>query len=282
MRLEPIKPLVGGRVHVDKGELSDPAVIEQCLLALEDRGVLVFPALRLSDAEQLAFTENLGRRGAASRKFPGGAALEGEVFEIAFDPDDPIRSDYVNVSFFWHIDGLVADTPIPKAGLLSARRVARHGGQTEFANCFAAYEALDPEEKEEIEHLEALHSPAAGFRYVLDKPDERYIERWATHTAEHRHPLVWTHADGRHSLMLGVTADRVIGMPTAAGRALILRLLEWMAQPQFKYRHHWAEGDFVIWNNHGVMHRVIPYDAASGRSMHRTSIDSVVTRTQRP
>ena len=61
-------------------------------------------------------------------------------------------------------------------------------------------------------------------------------------------------------------------MPIADGRALIARLIEWAAQPDYSYSHEWQEGDFVIWNNCGVMHRVVPYDGASGRTMHRTSI----------
>ena len=68
------------------------------------------------------------------------------------------------------------------------------------------------------------------------------------------------------------TADHITGMPIAYGRALLIRLQEWAAQPDYTYRHHWQQGDFVIWDNTGAMHRVIPYDADSGRMMHRTSI----------
>ncbi len=61
-------------------------------------------------------------------------------------------------------------------------------------------------------------------------------------------------------------------MPLAEGRALLTRLLEWSVQPDFTYRHPWREGDFVVWNNCGSLHRVIPYDRHSGRTMHRTSV----------
>jgi alpha-ketoglutarate-dependent taurine dioxygenase len=61
-------------------------------------------------------------------------------------------------------------------------------------------------------------------------------------------------------------------MPVAHGRALLTRLVEWAAQPDFTYRHHWQEGDLVIWDNPGALHRVVPYTADSGRTMHRTSI----------
>ena len=50
---------------------------------------------------------------------------------------------------------------------------------------------------------------------------------------------------------------------------------QWSSQPLFCYRHAWQEGDLVVWDNCGTMHRVIPYDSRSGRSMHRTSIAGV-------
>jgi len=64
-------------------------------------------------------------------------------------------------------------------------------------------------------------------------------------------------------------------MPLAEGRALLARLLEWTAQPAFTYRHQWQEGDLVIWDNCGALHRVIPYASDSGRTMHRTSVAGV-------
>jgi alpha-ketoglutarate-dependent taurine dioxygenase len=73
-------------------------------------------------------------------------------------------------------------------------------------------------------------------------------------------------------MIIGTTADRVVGQEVAHGRALLARLVEWAGQEPFVYRHQWKQGDFVIWDNRGAMHRVIPYDAESGRMMHRTSI----------
>jgi alpha-ketoglutarate-dependent taurine dioxygenase len=69
-----------------------------------------------------------------------------------------------------------------------------------------------------------------------------------------------------------MSADHVIGMPVPAGRALLARLVEWAAQPDFTYTHRWQEGDLVIWDNTGTLHRVRPYDSDSGRTMHRTTI----------
>lgn len=274
MRIEPIKPSIGARVHADRDALCTGEVVAACADALEKHGVLVFPRLGLTDEEQLAFTAQLGN-GGESVKFPGGAALEENIFKIAFDPNDEGRNDYVKVSFFWHIDGMCANAPLPKAALLTARSVAKRGGQTEFANTIVAYERLPQAEKSEIAELEALHTPAAGFRWVVDQPTHEERARWGAHAFEKKHPIVWRQPTGRRSLLLSTTADHIVGMPLPEGRALLSRLVEWTVQPDFKYRHEWQEGDLLIWNNHGVMHRVIPYDASSGRSMHRTSIESL-------
>ena len=92
---------------------------------------------------------------------------------------------------------------------------------------------------------------------------------------KHEHPLVWTHKSGRKSLLIGYTADHVVNLPKADGRALLARLLEWTAQPDFTYRHYWQEGDLVVWDNTCALHRVIPYAMDSGRTMHRTSVAGI-------
>ena len=86
---------------------------------------------------------------------------------------------------------------------------------------------------------------------------------------------MWTHKSGRKSLLIGYTADSVVGMSKAEGRALLIRLLEWAGQPAFSYRHYWSEGDLVVWDNCGALHRVIPYATDSGRMMNRTSVAGV-------
>jgi alpha-ketoglutarate-dependent taurine dioxygenase len=82
--------------------------------------------------------------------------------------------------------------------------------------------------------------------------------------------MVWTHQSGRKSLLLGATADYVIGLSVEESRALLARLRDWATQPQYVYRHEWELGDLLIWDNTGTMHRALPYPVESGRLMHRT------------
>jgi alpha-ketoglutarate-dependent taurine dioxygenase len=274
-KVEPVKPAVGAIVHVDRAGLTDEFA-QQCLKLIEKHGVIVFPRIGLTDAEQLAFTNKLGASVNFTTSAPGGDSSSPGIYTITLDPKINNEPEYVLGTFFYHMDGMAMDgIPPPKASVLSCRRTAPKGGQTEFASTYAAYEGLTKEEKAEYENLRVVHSVIAGVREVA-KPDD--IEpRKRARNAER--PLVWTHKSGRKSLLIGYTADHVVGMSQAEGRALLARLLEWAGQPAFSYRHYWQEGDLVIWDNCGALHRVIPYAADSGRTMHRTSVAGVEALT---
>lgn len=273
VRIESIKPAIGGIVHVPRDALVTPATVAAAREALEDRGVLVFPRANLSDEEQLAFTDLFGKRVKFTGTVPGGeGGAKDELYQISLDEEFNIEPDYVLGTFFWHIDGVTIDQPLPKATMLSARRLSPTGGETEFASTLAAYAALPDAMKARIADLKVIHRLEASMRPLyVDMPAER-LERYRTMAVEMLHPLVWTQKSGAKSLVLGTHADEVHGMPLAAGRALIAELTQWCSQPQFVYSHRWDDGDFVIWNNCGVMHRVQPYAANCGRMMHRTTI----------
>jgi alpha-ketoglutarate-dependent taurine dioxygenase len=270
MLVEPIKPHIGAVIRVDRSALCEDAVVRNCLELLEERGVLVFPAIGLTDEEQLAFTDKLGPRVDYYSKAMDDPDSDG-FYKVSLDEKVNKRIESVQATFFWHMDGFTTDLAPPKATLLSARKVAPKGGQTEFASTYAAYEQLPAAEKKDLEGLRVRHTFLAGLRHVLDEPTPEEMER-IRQTPEQEHPIVWTHKTGRKSLVIGTQADRVVDMPVPNGRALLVRLMEWAAQPDFTYRHQWQEGDLVIWDNPGALHRVIPYDRSSGRLMHRTSI----------
>lgn len=83
---------------------------------------------------------------------------------------------------------------------------------------------------------------------------------------------MWQQNDGRCSLLIGSTANRVIGMDEVYSLALLQKLMDWATQPQFTYRHHWPEGDVVMFNNPALPHRSYPYEEKAGRVMHRTTL----------
>jgi alpha-ketoglutarate-dependent taurine dioxygenase len=171
----------------------------------------------------------------------------------------------------WHTDGLTYDVP-PKASCLKCEVPPSSGGDTEFANLFASYADLPERRKAQLKSLRVVHSAEAATRRSFTNPSAEDVERWRANGPPHEHPLVWEQQDGRKSLLIGSTAEYIVGMDPDQGRALLEELVDWCTQPQYCYRHRWQKGDLVIWNNCGLLHRAHPYTADSGRLMHRTTI----------
>jgi alpha-ketoglutarate-dependent taurine dioxygenase len=262
---EKLSATVGAIVHgVDADRLaSDDDLAPWCLDALEANGALVFRDLHLDDEAQVAFSRKLGK----VEKLGKGDLPE--IFRVTLDPAKNSAAKYLKGTFDWHIDGCTDDIPI-MATMLSAHAVADSGGQTEFASSYAAYEALDPDEQRHLESLRVVHTIEASQRLHNPDPSPEEVEMWRRRPPK-EHPLVWTHRSGRKSLVLGATTDSIVGMDRDEGKALLKDLLDRATTPDRVYRHQWALGDVVIWDNRGVLHRATPYDPSSRRDMHRTT-----------
>jgi alpha-ketoglutarate-dependent taurine dioxygenase len=257
-------------VGLDPGSLaSDDSVGDAILDALEDNGVLVFRGLQLDPEAQVAFCRRLGEIDHSS---DGHHPVAG-IYPITLDKSKNSSAAYLKATFDWHIDGCtpLADECPQKATVLSALQVAEWGGETEFANSYTAYDALTDEEKDHFGALRVVHSLEASQRRVHPDPSPEVLARWRSRRT-HEHPLVWTHRTGRKSLVLGASADYVVGMDLDEGRALLDGLLERATVRDKVYSHTWSIGDTVIWDNRGVLHRAAPYDPDSRREMLRTTV----------
>lgn len=252
---------IGTEVRAPVAALLDPAHAAELRALLIERGVLVFKQLDLTDQQQVTLASHLG-----------ALRSEGEkgIFKITLDQDANAQADYLKGSFNWHLDGTHDDVPI-FASLLSGRRLSAEGGQTEFANSYRAYAELPQATKDKIDGLKVVHSFATSMRRAGVEPTPATQAHWDS-IADKTHNLVWRHADGRRSLVIGCHASHVVGMDRAEGEALLQDLLDWTTQDRFVYRHDWSVGDLLIWNNTGVLHRVTPYALDSGRMMHRTTL----------
>ncbi|MBV8789823.1 MAG: TauD/TfdA family dioxygenase [Mycobacterium sp.] len=248
---------------------SDDPVGETILDALEDNGVLVFRGLRLDPETQVAFCRRLGEIDHSS---DGHHPVPG-IYPITLDTSKNASAAYLKATFDWHIDGCTptGDDCPQKATVLSALQVAEWGGETEFANSYAAYEALSDAEKDRFGALRVVHSLEASQRRITPDPTPEQVARWRSRRT-HEHPLVWTHRTGRKSLVLGASADYVVGMDLDEGRALLDELLQRATVAENVYSHDWSVGDTVIWDNRGVLHRAAPYDPTSRREMLRTTV----------
>lgn len=248
---------------------TDDSLVAAVLDALEDNGVLVFPKLDLHPEAQVEFCRRLGKIDHSS---DGHHPVPG-IYPVTLDKSKNASASYLRATFDWHIDGCTPtyDEPPQKATVLSAKQVAERGGETEFANSYAAYEAFTDAEKERFGSLRVVHSLEASQRRVNPDPSPELVARWRARPT-HEHPLVWTHRSGRKSLVLGASADYIVGMDRDEGRVLLAELLDRATRPELVYRHSWSVGDTVIWDNNGVLHRAVPYDPDSPREMLRTTV----------
>lgn len=265
----PLTSTVGAVITDVRGrDLVDRRAADECLRSLEQHGLLIFPELHISDEDFVAFGRLLGDieiQPTREHDLP-------EIQTITLDPakTNAVLAGYRQGNFFWHFDGSTYEAP-QKATMLSAQEVDDAGGDTEFASTIAAHAALAASEREEIADLRVAFSLAASQLKMNPNPSPEERAQW-DRTPTRIHPLVWTSRSGRKSLLLGSTAEEVVGWPADAGRALLDRLLEWSTQPEFVIRHHWRKGDLVMWDNTGMLHRALPFEPTSPRLLHRITL----------
>jgi alpha-ketoglutarate-dependent taurine dioxygenase len=257
-----IAPLIGSKVHLGKKALLSGEHAEGLRELLEQRGVLVFPKINFTDEEQIAFTKTLGTFAPEMRGE--------EIYKITLDQSQTATAEYLKGAFFWHFDGFMNKVPI-RASILSSKVLPPSGGNTEFANTYAAYDALPAERKRQIDGLRAVHALAATQLYVDPEPSYEKFKEWRA-VGRAGLPLVWKHKSGRKSLVIGNSAVNILGMDPLDGLELLVFLRDWATQPRFHYSHSWSVGDAVMWDNTGTLHRATPYALDSGRMLHRTKL----------
>lgn len=257
-----LTPTVATEVVTDAETLASGKYAGELRELLEQRGALLFRQINLTNQQQIAFAKSLGQ-----------VVLQGDegIQSLTMDKTINPTADYQRGAIFWHIDGACDGTP-NFAAMLNARVLSPSGGQTEFANTYAAWEALPDDEKKAIEKLRVVHSLETAQRMIVPQPAYNELRMWQSMKPRSQ-PLVWKHRDGRKSLVLGATASHIEGMDFDEGRLLLCKLLEWATQPQFVYTHEWSLGDLVVWDNTGTMHRVLPYDFNAGRLLYRTTLE---------
>ena len=246
---------------------------------MDQFGVLVFHDQRFTDETQIAFSRNFGELEVATThtvRDTQAARLGTHINDISnLDNDSNVlaRDDRRRLfslgTRLWHSDSSFKDIP-SKYSLLSARIIPSKGGNTEFADMRAAYDALDDETKAECENLVCEHSQLfsreqIGFSNFTDDERRRF--------APAKQRLVRTHpSSGRKSLFLASHAGTIVGWPMPEARMFLRELTEHATQRQFVYAHEWKVFDLVIWDNQATMHRGRRFDPTEPRDMHRTTV----------
>ena len=262
---------------IDLSKPLDDGAFAQVRDAFNQYAVVVFPEQRISDDQQIAFSERFGQLEVSIRKDRPRRIENPRVSDISnvderdrvFDPDDE-RAIYNAGNRLWHSDSSFKRVPA-MASLLSGREVPPEGGETEYADLRAAWDALPAERKAGLDGLVVEHSFVYS-RGLIGYDQFTDAERAAIPPVPQA--LVRTHpATGRKALYVGSHASHVIGRPVVESRVLLLELLDFATQPQFVYSHAWRHHDLVMWDNRCVLHRGRPWDERRYRRvMHRTTV----------
>lgn len=277
--LQPLQlSFAGEMTGIDATRPLTPADVAAVEAGMDKYAVLVLPGQNMTDEQQLAFTRNFGplQEGANTTLTATTMRLGGAFADVSnLDKDNKRleRNDRRRMAALgnrlWHSDATFRIVPA-RYSLLSGRIVTRDGGNTEFADMGAAYDALDEATKAEIEDLVCEHSliysrGQLGFTDFTD--EERHRMRPVLHRLVRTHPVT-----GRKSLLLSAHIGAIVGWPRPEAMAFIRDLMEHATQPEFVYVHRWTKNDFVIWDNRTTMHRVRRFDDLNiVRDMRRTT-----------
>jgi alpha-ketoglutarate-dependent 2,4-dichlorophenoxyacetate dioxygenase len=288
LQLTPLHPLFAAEVQgVDLRETPDPALCAEIDRAMDRYAVLVFPGQQLDDDQQMAFGQALGpletTRGTVdAHKHRLKHGQMNDISNIDVDGKllgaDDRRRMFNLGNQLWHSDSSFKATPA-KYSMLHARLIPPEGGETEFADMRAAWDALPEKTRAKIRDMVTEHSlifsrGKLGFAEYTEQelkdfaPVQQRLVRW--------HP-----GSQRHSIYLSSHIGRILGWPVPEAMALIRQLEEFATQRQFVYTHHWKQWDLVVWDNRSTMHRARPYeDQTFARDMRRVTLADVAPTLQ--
>jgi alpha-ketoglutarate-dependent 2,4-dichlorophenoxyacetate dioxygenase len=283
LTLKPLHPLFVAEVTgIDLRQPLGPDQAADIHRAMDQFAVLVFPGQAMDDDQQMAFGRALGpleetRAVVDAHKHRLKHRQMNDISNIDVDGSllaaDDRRRMFNLGNRLWHSDSSFKATPALYS-MLHARVIPPEGGETEFADMRAAWDALPDKDKAKIRDLVTWHSliysrAQLGFDAYTEEEKKAFAP--VPQRLVRRHP-----GSGRVSLYLSSHIGRVEGLPVPEGMALIRDLLEQATQREFVYRHHWRQHDLVIWDNRCTLHRARPFeDTTYPRDMRRVTLMDV-------
>jgi alpha-ketoglutarate-dependent 2,4-dichlorophenoxyacetate dioxygenase len=253
--------------------------------AINRYAVVVFRGQALTDDQQIEFSSQLGplhtpgqrarhtgiKHRLARTELADISNLDGDGKVL--DTNAKRRLDWL-ANRLWHTDASFRAVP-GALSMLYAHVVPDEGGETEFADLRAAYDALPDSTRKRLEGLIAIHS-IWHSRGQLDVT--RYTQEELANLPPVPQRVVRTHPGShRKTLYLAAHASHIEGMPVPDGRLLLMDLMEHATQRQFVHAHKWRKGDLVIWDNRCTMHRARPFDTTKVRDLRRVTTRDVAS-----
>jgi alpha-ketoglutarate-dependent 2,4-dichlorophenoxyacetate dioxygenase len=283
LSFKPLTPHIGAEATgIDIAKPLTDSERREIEAGMDRFGVLVFRGQPLDQDQQIRYAQSFGPLDLGFRKVRGGPhrfkhAELADISNVTVDGEVAARAHAKIVgnlaNQLWHSDSSFQH-PRAKYSMLSAVVVPAEGGETEFADLRAAYDALTPLQRKRVEGLVAVHD-SLHSRFMLG--DTHYTEEQRAAIPPARWPLVQTDPrSGRKILFVGVHAREVEGMTIAEGRMLLMDLLEHATQRQFVYQHRWKVGDLVMWDNTATLHRGRHFELSQRRELRRATTEEVV------
>jgi alpha-ketoglutarate-dependent 2,4-dichlorophenoxyacetate dioxygenase len=255
----------------------DDGTFKEIAAAFDEHSVLLFRGQRLSDKEQIAFSQRFGPLESTIRSIASQARTLPEISNLSnVDAEERLipwhdkRNLYHAGNRMWHSDSSFKRIPA-MASLLSGREVPPEGGETQYASMRVAYERLPEDLRRLLDGKVAIHSFTYSRGLIADGLFE---PEHAAQVPPVRQALVRANpANGRKAFYVGSHACEIVGMPTGEARALIHQLVAAATRPELVYTHRWEVGDLVMWDNRCMLHRGRPWDEGRYRRvMHRTTV----------
>ena len=281
-----LHPLFVGEVSgIDVSRPLSPPDHKAIVDAIDRYAVVVFHGQKLDDATQIAFAGQFGPVESSAAKLRQRdikhRLASNEIADISnldsegrvLQPEARRRLDWLG-NRLWHTDASFRRVP-GALSLLYAHVVPPEGGETEFADMRAAYDALPDRTKKELEGLVAEHSI---WRSREQLGVVKYSEEELASLPPVPQRVVRTHpGSGRKTLYVASHASHILCRPVADSRLLLLDLIEHATQPRFVHSHTWKQGDLVIWDNRCTMHRARPFDTTQVRDLRRVTTRDVAS-----
>jgi alpha-ketoglutarate-dependent 2,4-dichlorophenoxyacetate dioxygenase len=278
--ITPLLPHLGARVDgVDLAQPIDDRTFGAIFDAFQEHSVLVFHGQRVSDEQQMRFSERFGPLETTLTSIGKESRLHPNLVDLSnVDPDhdDKLmdwsdrRMIYQSGNQLWHTDS--SFKPVPAmASLLSGREVPPVGGETEFVSMRHAYATLPEDTRRRLDGRVVVHSILYSRSTIapgLFDPDQEKALPPVRQALVRANPV-----NGRKSVYIGSHAWYIEGLPYDESRRLLDAVLAHATRPDAVLQHRWRQWDLVMWDNRCVLHRGRPWDASKhARIMRRTTV----------
>jgi taurine dioxygenase len=271
LQVRPLTTAIGAELAgVDLGGELDDDTVAAIRRALDEHLVIFFRDQTMGPEDHLRFARRMGTIDVA----PFGPKHPDHPEITVLEQDEPKGQGADS----WHTDNTYLPAP-PFGSILRAVELPAYGGDTLWANMYAAYEALSTPLRAMLDELYAVHDLTRMLRIARSNGQaSEGLERMQEQYPPHLHPVVRTHPQtGRKALFVSRNwVSRLDGLTERENEALLPMLLDHVRDPMFQVRFSWRPGSVAMWDNRWVQHYAVPDYTGTRRVMHRITLEGDV------